>query len=79
LVLDTKADVKAWLDDSPIDLKAMEGEPLAASLSLPKGTSRLLVRVPGGADAEVVATLVSDQPLEFSPTDTRPAGGSGGE
>ena len=80
LVLDTKADVKAWLDDTAITLgAAKDGEPRSASISLPAGTSRLLVRVPGGADAEVVATLVSDQPLEFSPSETRATGGSGGE
>ncbi len=76
LVLDTKADVKAWLDDTPITLgSSKDGEPRSASLSLPAGSSRLLVRIPGGAEAEVVATLVSDQPLEFSPSETRAAGG----
>jgi putative membrane-bound dehydrogenase-like protein len=67
LVIDTKADATAYLDGKPIALASpRDGEPRSAALDLPEGASRLLIRVPGGADAALVLTLIADAPLEFS-------------
>ncbi|MDB5351233.1 MAG: putative rane-bound dehydrogenase [Planctomycetota bacterium] len=68
LVLDTKADVKAWLGGKPLDLAvSSDGEPRSVTILLQKGTSDLVIRLPGGNDANLVATFVTARPLEFSP------------
>jgi hypothetical protein len=66
LVLDGKADLKAWLDGKPIALPApADDQPRAAVVELPRGRSDLVIRVAGGPDAKLVTTLVSDRLLEF--------------
>jgi putative membrane-bound dehydrogenase-like protein len=67
LVLDTKADVKAWLGGKPLDLPSPKGdEPRSVDVHLGKGSSELVLRIPGSADSSVVATFIAGQPLEFS-------------
>ncbi len=67
LVIDTKADARAWLDGKALDLTSAGEGPLTARLVLPKGTSELLVRLAGGAgESAVVATIVADRPVEFA-------------
>jgi putative membrane-bound dehydrogenase-like protein len=66
LVIDTKADVKVWLNGQPVGLPGGSGgQPRAVVVNLPKGRSDLLIRVAGGPNAGLVTTLVSDQPLAF--------------
>ena len=64
LVLDTKADVKVWLNGKPLDLPAAERRtsPRTVVVDLPKGTSDLLIRVAGGPAATLVTTFVADKP-----------------
>jgi putative heme-binding domain-containing protein len=72
IVLDSQADLKAWLGGKPIDLPAPSaGEPRSFTITLPKGTTDLLIRVPGGNNASVVATFVSARPIEFSPVEAK--------
>ncbi len=74
LVLDTKADVRAWFNGRPLSLSsAGEGQPRSVELTIPKGTSDLLIRLPGGANASIVATLVADEPVRFSPAEAKTA------
>ncbi len=71
LVLDTKADVRAWLGGKELSLPApSEDGPRSVEVTLPNGTTDLVVRVPGHAEAALVATFVADRPIEFSPVDT---------
>jgi len=66
LVLDTRADVKAWLGGKAVPLPGARGDdPRAVAVNLPRGATDLLIRVPGGADAAVVTTVVSARPVEF--------------
>ena len=66
LVLDSKADLKAWLNGKPVPLPASsEDQPRAVVVELPKGRGDLLIRVSGGPNASLVTTLVADRPLEF--------------
>jgi putative heme-binding domain-containing protein len=70
LVLDTKADVRVWLDGRPVELSTSgEDSSRSAHVRLPKGTSTLLIRVAGGPDAALVTTFVAARPLEFSPAE----------
>ena len=67
IVLDTQADIRAWIGGKPLDLSSPSaGEPRSVTVALPKGTTDLLIRVPGGNAANVVATFVANKPLEFS-------------
>ncbi len=67
LVLDTRAPVEAWLDGKPVALAVTDADlPSTATLTLPAGSSQLLLRVASGSDTGLVATLVSDRPVEFS-------------
>ena len=66
LVIDSKADLKVWLGGKPVALPgASEDGPRALTVDLPKGTSDLLIRVPGGPAAALVTTFVAARPLEF--------------
>jgi len=72
LVLDTPADVSAWLGGKPVPLASRrpgDGEPRSAQVDLPKGASTLLIRIGGGgrppAQAALVATFVTDKPVGF--------------
>jgi putative heme-binding domain-containing protein len=68
LVLDTRADLRAWLKGKALELPALEGDGTRSiAVTLPKGTSELLLRVPcGQGDVSLVATIVADRPVEFS-------------
>ena len=71
LVLDTTAEVRAWIGGKPVELtEPSEGEPRTAVVPLPKGTTDLVLRVSGGKDANLVATLVAARPIEFSPSES---------
>ena len=49
LVIDTKADVKAWLNGKPLDLPdPSDGQSRSLVVDLPRGKSDLLIRVAGG-------------------------------
>ena len=75
IVLDTQADIRAWIGGKPLNLPAHSaGEPRSVTIAIAKGTTDLLIRVPGGNAANVVATFVAGKPLEFSPTEAAPAG-----
>ncbi|MBX6313334.1 MAG: c-type cytochrome [Isosphaeraceae bacterium] len=70
LVLDTRADVRAWLGGKELRLPApSEDGPRIVVVSLPKGTTDLLLRISGGPQAALVATFVADRPVEFSPAE----------
>jgi putative heme-binding domain-containing protein len=65
-VVDSKADVKVWLGGKPLSLpKASEDAPRAVTVSIPKGSSDLVIRATGGPNAALVTTFVSGRPLEF--------------
>jgi putative membrane-bound dehydrogenase-like protein len=72
LVLDTPANVSAWLGGKPVSLSsrtAGQGETRSARVDLPQGACTLLIRIVGGAAAHVpvtlVTTFVSDKPVAF--------------
>ena len=66
LVLDTAAELKAWLDGKPLTLPASGGDqPRTVSIRLTKGDHELVLRVPGGTKAGLVTTFVAAKPLEF--------------
>jgi putative membrane-bound dehydrogenase-like protein len=74
LVIDTSARVSAWLNGVEVALNRVEASTgRCADLELPSGASQLVVRVAGGPAAALVATLVSDQPVEFAANETRTA------
>jgi putative membrane-bound dehydrogenase-like protein len=74
IVLDTGADIHVWIGRKEMELSAPSaGEPRSATFPVPKGTTDLLIRVPGGNAANVVATFVANKPLEFSPTEAAAA------
>ncbi|GAC1475516.1 MAG: hypothetical protein NVSMB9_28240 [Isosphaeraceae bacterium] len=66
LVVDTRADVKAWLNGKAIDLPDPSGDPArTVVVDLPLGESALLIRVAGGPNATIVTTFATDKPLAF--------------
>ena len=66
LVLDTPADLKAWLDGKELALPAPSGDqPRVVAVRLTKGDHELVVRVAGGSKAGLVTTFVAPKPLEF--------------
>jgi putative heme-binding domain-containing protein len=66
LVLDSKADLKAWLNGKELDLPAPSADQTRTLLvDLPRGRSDLLIRFPGGPGATLVTTFVTDRPLAF--------------
>ena len=70
LVLETTGRVQAWLDGKELALpEPKEGEARSVALTVPQGTSNLVLRIP--AVASVVATFVTDEPLEFRATEAR--------
>ena len=85
LVIDTTVDVSAWLNGKPVVLSANgrdQGEPRTALVDLPKGASRLLIRLAreGGENTQalVVTTFITDQPVGFDSGAGSPAIGAGG-
>jgi len=72
LVLDTRANVEAWLNGKPVSLPGPGSDSTrAAVVNLPVGPSELLIRLPGGPDAPLVTTFVAGQPLEFRAVDAK--------
>ena len=78
LALDTTADVTVWLNGKSVVLsesKPGKTEPRTAAIELPAGPSALLIRVaPGGRSngkATLVTTLVVDQPVGFSASESK--------
>ena len=66
LVLDTKADVKAWLDGKPLALPdPSDGQSRSLVVDLPRGKSDLVIRVGGGPGLTLVTTFVADRPVSF--------------
>ena len=66
LVLDTPADLKAWLDGKELTLPAPTGDqPRTVPVRLTRGDHELVLRVAGGAKAGLVTTFVAAKPLEF--------------
>ena len=72
VVIDSPAEVQAWLNGKPVSFSARSGEQGAsrvALVDLPGGRSRLLFRLARDARAEaqarLVTTFVSDQPVGF--------------
>jgi putative membrane-bound dehydrogenase-like protein len=74
-VVDSKADVRVWLSGKLLALpKPTEGEPRAVTVTLPKGSGDLLIRVNGGPNAALVTTFVSGRPLEFRAGESNASG-----
>jgi putative membrane-bound dehydrogenase-like protein len=73
LVLDTPADVSAWMGGKPVPLSSgnsSQAVPRSAQVDLPQGASTLLIRIALGdkepqRQAVLVTTFVSDKPVAF--------------
>ncbi len=66
LVLDTPADLKAWLDGKELTIPAPSADrPRTVPVRLARGEHELVLRVAGGTTAGVVTTFVAAKPLEF--------------
>ncbi|MFO0957464.1 MAG: c-type cytochrome [Isosphaeraceae bacterium] len=74
LVIDSKADVRAWLAGQELALPKAEADGTRSlPVSLKKGASELLIRAAGGGtDPAIVVTLVADRPIETSSAAARP-------
>jgi putative membrane-bound dehydrogenase-like protein len=72
LVIDTKADFKAWLNGKALDLPASgDDASRSATVELPAGPSELLIRLPGGPNATIVTTFVAEKPIAFRAGETK--------
>ena len=72
LVIDTKADVKAWLNGKPLTLPSGSEDPArVVMVELPQGRSDLLIRITGGPDAMLVTTIASDKPVSFQASESK--------
>jgi putative heme-binding domain-containing protein len=72
LVVDSKADVRAWLNGKALALPASGDDPArTVSVDLPQGVSGLLLRVPGGPGATVVTTFVAGKPVSFQAVEAK--------
>ncbi len=75
LVLDSPAEISVWLNGKSVALpaKAQKDETRSATVELPQGTSRLLIRVAlekrTDSAAPLVTTFVTDQPVGFEALD----------
>lgn len=69
LVIDARSDVRVWSNGQEIEPQpaTAEGQPRTFQLTLPRGTTDLVLRTAAGGP--IVATFVADVPLEFSPPD----------
>jgi putative membrane-bound dehydrogenase-like protein len=72
VVLDTAADVTAWLNGKPVALSGRSSgghQPRTAHVEMPRGASTFLIRVQGGsrppAQVSLVTTFVSERPVGF--------------
>ncbi|MDR3638527.1 MAG: HEAT repeat domain-containing protein [Isosphaeraceae bacterium] len=71
LVFDTRDDLKVWLNGKALALPgAKDDAPRTVSVTLPKGPSELLIRVPGGPHAALVTTFAANRPLVFRTDET---------
>jgi putative heme-binding domain-containing protein len=76
IVLDTRAEVKAWLGGEPVALVRTSGDsdsPAVATVTLPRGAVDLLIRIPGGPGASLVTTIVSNRPVAFRADEASPS------
>jgi putative heme-binding domain-containing protein len=72
LVLETSAQLKAWLNGKELALPDAQGnEPRSVSVRLPKGPSDLLIRAVGGASPALVTTFVADRPVAFGAEESK--------
>ncbi|MCA1685632.1 MAG: HEAT repeat domain-containing protein [Planctomycetia bacterium] len=75
LVLDTKADIKVWLDGKPLALPdPSDGQSRTLLVDLPRAKSDLLIRVAGGPSLTIVTTLVTDRPVSFRTDEEKVSG-----
>ena len=75
LVIDSKAEVSAWLNGKPLALpSAGDDGARALAVDLSQGRSDLLVRVPGGRSVFVVVTFSADKPVAFPADGAKAAG-----
>jgi putative heme-binding domain-containing protein len=70
LVIDTTSEVQVWLGGQPLapprQTKTTAGTWSTFAVSLPQGASELVIRVAGGGESPgIVATLVTETPLQF--------------
>jgi putative heme-binding domain-containing protein len=86
LVIETPAEVTAWLDGKPVSLAAKKneaGETRSAEIELPEGTVSVLLRLAADDQSRgrsaVVTTIVANRPVGFNIAETgksaTPAGG----
>jgi putative membrane-bound dehydrogenase-like protein len=67
LVLDSRANLRAWLGGRPLTLPdPAEDGTRTVAVTIPEGTTELLLRVSGGPDTALVATIVADRSVEFA-------------
>ncbi len=72
LVIDSKAEVKAWLNGKSIALPTATDDPArSVMVDLPAGRSDLLIRVTGGLNATIVTTFASDKPVGFQAAEAK--------
>jgi putative membrane-bound dehydrogenase-like protein len=75
LVIDTKADVKAWLAGQPLALTASGDDPArSVAITLSHGASDLLIRLPGGPSVTIVTSVVTDKPVAFRADEAKVSG-----
>jgi len=74
LVLDTRGDLKAWLDGKELTIPAPTGDAArVVDLRLTRGDHELTIRVAGGSKAGIVTTIVAAKSLEFRTAETSTA------
>ena len=75
LVLDSKADVKVWLNGKALNLPdPSDGQSRALSVDLDRGKNDLLIRVGGGPSLTLVTTVVTDKPVSFRTDEEKVSG-----
>jgi hypothetical protein len=86
LIIDTAIEVSAWLNGKRVNFSAArrdEREPQTAAFDLPRGSSRLCMRLMRNGDANlasrVVTTFVTDKPVSFDLSAAAPASTSNTE
>ena len=86
LVIDTPMEVSAWLNGKPVVFSAERqdrGEPRAALVELPRGSSRLLMRLVRKVQpmrrAFIATTFIADQPVGFDSRAVAPPSRAGSQ
>ncbi len=75
LVLDTRADVKAWLNGKALEFPdSDEGQSRTLVVDLLRGKNDLLIRMAGGPSVTLVTTVVTDRPVSFRADDEKASG-----